>query len=50
MNKESKQRLALAESLAAAYRKHPAVQAIILGGSTARGTAHEQSDIDLGLF
>jgi hypothetical protein len=36
--------------VAAVYTGHPDVQAIILGGSVARGTAHERSDIDLGIF
>ncbi len=50
MNEESKQRIELAESLAAVYTSHPDLHAIVLGGSTVRGVARERSDIDLGLF
>jgi hypothetical protein len=50
MNEASKQRVEWAKSVAAVYADHSDVLAIILGGSTARGVAHEHSDIDLGLF
>jgi predicted nucleotidyltransferase len=50
MNEASKLRIEQAKTVAAVYASHPDVRAIILGGSTARNTAHEHSDIDLGLF
>jgi len=50
VNEESKQRIKWAEALAAVYATHPDVNAIILGGSSARAVAHAGSDIDLGLF
>lgn len=34
----------------AVYAAHPSVEAIVLGGSVARGTAAADSDIDLGIF
>lgn len=50
MNEASLQRIALAKSMATVYGSHPGVEAIILGGSTARGVASPNSDIDLGIF
>jgi predicted nucleotidyltransferase len=50
MNEASQQRLERARSIAAVYASHPNVEAIVVGGSVARDTAHERSDIDLGLF
>jgi predicted nucleotidyltransferase len=50
MNEASQQRLERARSIAAVYAGHPGVRAIIVGGSVARGTAYEGSDIDLGVF
>lgn len=40
----------VAEEIVAVYAGHPSVEAIILGGSVARGTAAAESDIDLGIF
>jgi len=39
-----------ARSIAEVYGAYPEVAAVILGGSTARGTAGESSDIDIGVF
>jgi predicted nucleotidyltransferase len=50
MNTASQQRLERAKAFTQVYASHPAVRAIIVGGSVARGTAHEGSDIDLGIF
>ena len=50
MNRASEQRLGRAKTVAAVYAGHPKVQAIVLAGSVARGTAHDASDIDLGIF
>jgi predicted nucleotidyltransferase len=50
MNHASQQRLERAKAVAAIYASHLGIQAIIVGGSVARGTAHEGSDIDLGVF
>jgi predicted nucleotidyltransferase len=50
MNETSQKRIEWAKAVALAYASHPDVRAIIIGGSTARGTATELSDIDLGLF
>ncbi len=50
MNPDSRQRLAWARSIARVYAGHPDVGAILLGGSTARGEAARDSDIDLGVF
>jgi hypothetical protein len=50
LNKTSQQGVERAKSVARIYANHPDVQVIILGGSTARGVANENSDIDLGLF
>jgi predicted nucleotidyltransferase len=50
MNKTSREKVDWAVSVARVYGGHPGVQAIILGGSTARGVATEHSDIDLGIF
>ncbi len=43
-------RVRIAESIAGIYAQHPDVWAILLGGSTARGTAGRHSDLDLGIF
>ena len=48
--KRSQQLAILAQDIANVYAKHPDVTAVILGGSTARGTAGADSDIDLGIF
>ncbi len=50
MNEASRKRVERAKWLAEVYASHPDVRTIILGGSSARGLAHENSDIDLGLF
>ncbi len=50
MNEASERRLVWARSVATVYAAHPDLGAIILGGSTARGVARPDSDIDLGLF
>ena len=50
MNDASRERVERAKWLAEVYASHPDVRAIVLGGSSARGSAHETSDIDLGLF
>ena len=39
-----------AQKVAAHYACHPAVGAIVMGGSAARGTAGPASDVDLGIF
>ncbi len=44
------ERVRIAESIAGIYAQHPDVWAILLGGSTARGTAGRHSDLDLGIF
>jgi predicted nucleotidyltransferase len=49
MNEASQQRIERARPVAGVYASHPDVQAIILGGSTARGVASADSEIDLGL-
>jgi hypothetical protein len=36
--------------LASALAEVPGIEAIVLGGSRARGTAHERSDYDIGLY
>lgn len=50
MNDTSRILVERAKWLADVYASHPDVRVIILGGSAARGSAHEKSDIDLGLF
>lgn len=50
MNEASKRRVEWSRPIAAVYAGHPKVEAIILGGSTARGVASNDSDIDIGLF
>jgi hypothetical protein len=41
---------ALLTRLTSAFRDVPGVQAIVLGGSPARGSAHPTSDYDIGLY
>ncbi|MBE9102743.1 GNAT family N-acetyltransferase [Vacuolonema iberomarrocanum] len=48
--KRSQQLTLLAQDIVNVYARHPDVAAVILGGSTARGTAGADSDIDLGVF
>src|SRR5215217_1102280 len=50
MNTASQWRLSLARQLLPAYTAHPDVQAVILGGSAARGYADSYSDLELGVF
>jgi hypothetical protein len=40
----------VAEQLATQYKKHPAIVAVMLGGSVARGLADEYSDLEIGIF
>ncbi len=46
----SRQRAALARSIAHVYAAEPHVAAVILGGSVARGWADRWSDVELGVF
>ena len=50
LNTASSWRLDLARRLASAYTANPHVQAVILGGSAARGYADRYSDVELGVF
>lgn len=50
MNTPARERLIWARDVADAFAKHAGVEAIIVGGSVARGDATERSDIDLGIF
>ena len=50
MNGASRWRAAFARQAAAVYAANPDVEAVILGGSTARGHADRHSDIELGVF
>lgn len=50
MNAASQWRWSLACQLAPAYTTHPHVQAVVLGGSAARGYADSYSDLELGVF
>jgi hypothetical protein len=50
MNTASQWRLSLARQLVPAYTEYPHVQAVILGGSAARGYADPYSDLELGVF
>lgn len=38
------------QRLVSAFASVPGVEAIVLGGSRARGTAHGSSDYDIGLY
>jgi predicted nucleotidyltransferase len=38
------------QRLVSAFAEVPGVEAIVLGGSRARGTAHDKSDYDIGLY
>lgn len=40
----------IADKTVALLREVPGIQAIVLGGSRARGTAQPGSDIDIGLY
>jgi hypothetical protein len=50
LNEASRQRLAFARGLAPIYAVNPKVQAILVGGSVARGCADRYSDVEIGLF
>ena len=50
MSAGSRWRIELARDIALAYSANPAVAAVEVGGSTARGSADAHSDIELGVF
>jgi hypothetical protein len=50
MNEASQWRMAIARRIAPFYAAYPPVNAIIVGGSTARGQADRYSDIEIGVF
>ena len=50
MNKASQWRLEAARQVAAHYRCHSSVRAIIVSGSVARGCADRWSDVEIGIF
>jgi hypothetical protein len=50
MNTASSWRQAIARDIAPLYADNPAVAAVIVGGSSARGHADQYSDIELGVF
>lgn len=50
MNKASKWRFGLAQNIAHHYQKNMNVDAIIIGGSVARGCSDHYSDIEIGIF
>lgn len=50
MNTSSLWRLEFATQVAQSYQSNPHIEAIILGGSTARGHSDHFSDIELGMF
>jgi predicted nucleotidyltransferase len=50
MNAASEWRRTYAQRLATVYTKNPRVQAVLLGGSAARGFADRYSDIELGVM
>jgi|SRR6266508_1899914 len=50
MNTASQWRLAIMREIAPLYADNPAVAAVIVGGSSARGHADQYSDIELGVF
>jgi hypothetical protein len=50
MNSASQWRFEYVQPLAQAFAANPQVQAVLLGGSTARGHADRYSDIEVGVF
>ncbi len=50
MDVANRSRLALARAIAPAYAVDPAVVAVLVGGSVARGHADHWSDLELGVF
>ena len=50
MNQLSQAGIAIARHIAAVYHAHPAVQAVMVGGSVARGYADHFSDLEIGVF
>ena len=50
MNTASQWRVSLARQIVPAYTLNPHVEAVILGGSAARGHADSYSDLELGVF
>jgi hypothetical protein len=50
LNEASRWRLEMARKIAPAYMTNHKVQAVIVGGSAARGRADRYSDIEPGLF
>ena len=50
MNRASQWRAGFARQVAPVFAANPDVEAVILGGSTARGHADRYSDIELGVF
>src|SRR3954452_17501354 len=50
MNNGSQWRYAIGQQLAPLYAANPYVDAVLLGGSSARGHADRYSDIELGVF
>src|SRR5262245_14760973 len=50
MNQVSRAGLAVAHRIAAAYRRNPNVQAVMVSGSVARGYADHYSDLEIGVF
>jgi hypothetical protein len=50
MNEASRWRLALVREIAPIYTNNAKVQAVIVGGSVARGCADRYSDVEIGVF
>jgi len=50
LNEASRRRLARAQEIAPIYVGNPKVQALVVGGSVARGCADRYSDVEIGVF